>query len=435
MQPLRSRIRKDFAELIRTDPADALRLLAELQAMLQQQGGGGAAYDTWRLPVASAGHSTSWQPIVSHEEQVAWAESCTKGGSLLRIQSCAATEVKDLPQECLFFGEESPAEWFAGRLFIAEAGVLFKSDDEAGLNSGLLRWDSIRLRKSAHEAKVMLAFGAAPAEQALQLELGAGEAEWLLGAWRRQGAQAGPSASAEPPRAGTAALPPAAARSVRSLGEQVAALPDSACLSWTTLRASFVCGQLPTGDALEGKLVTEDRLPDLTLDTVRALFLEADCPLHRLLKEELSCEDLRSTPWCESQRVLGSRVRRSRFLMPVKGVPDWVNKFLPAPFPKAARVTALYRLRSNDAELVVVQQAYSEGVPFGECMRHDAVMVFQPHPHGGIQFRQYFEVVWVQNLPWALRWLRSMIDTEAAGQAANSGHALLKVLQHRPREG
>merc|ERR1712039_588249 len=91
------------------------------------------------------------------------------------------------------------------------------------------------------------------------------------------------------------------------------------------------------------------------------------------LKENKQAKDISATPWTESKRSLGVMVRKITFTVPVpQDFPRAITRLVQ--LPTETRVTAIFRLLSQDSDLVVTGQLCSHDIPYGDSFRvHETV--------------------------------------------------------------
>eukprot|EP00445_Apocalathium_hangoei_P038141 CAMPEP_0203941810 /NCGR_PEP_ID=MMETSP0359-20131031/78137_1 /ASSEMBLY_ACC=CAM_ASM_000338 /TAXON_ID=268821 /ORGANISM="Scrippsiella Hangoei, Strain SHTV-5" /LENGTH=401 /DNA_ID=CAMNT_0050872437 /DNA_START=37 /DNA_END=1242 /DNA_ORIENTATION=+ len=152
-------------------------------------------------------------------------------------------------------------------------------------------------------------------------------------------------------------------------------------------------------------------------------------PLANFLKESLGCQDLSMTPWVEDSRIESALSQRSKYKVPLpKGTPDIVKKALGLPSLVPSVTVNCVGLRGDC--LILVQRSRSEGVLYSERFRVQHTHLFRAHTSGGVEWKQWTEVVWLKPLPWTHGFLAKIMLQktleETKGQSENFAAALLR---------
>lgn len=163
-------------------------------------------------------------------------------------------------------------------------------------------------------------------------------------------------------------------------------------------------------------------LPALTIEKVtEVLSLQNDWPVQKSCWT--TCTDIKSTPWADSRRVAKTKMRRFQFRMPLP----------PAPMcPSSSSMTVLCRLGCSERRVVLVQEACTHEVPYGENFLVQDITVFQILPSGGVSMQKYASVKWVSNLPFIARWMKPIIESQSKGgskEAAEKLEVYLRTLK------
>mmetsp|Transcript_47626 Transcript_47626/g.92113 ORF Transcript_47626/g.92113 Transcript_47626/m.92113 type:complete len:562 (-) Transcript_47626:8-1693(-) len=173
------------------------------------------------------------------------------------------------------------------------------------------------------------------------------------------------------------------------------------------------------------------RLEKATLPGIRAA-LEANdnWPIVRYFEDVVKSFDVKATSWAPARRVPGTLMRRLRFQMPLpEDVPSAVKRLVS--LPDTSLVTLLARVGSTDEKVVLVQEACSHDVTYGENFWAQDVLLFQPHPDGGVLFMKWTHIRWVVALPWYAAVLSTYIEMKAKEDSKNAGAHLAECLKDR----
>jgi len=181
-----------------------------------------------------------------------------------------------------------------------------------------------------------------------------------------------------------------------------------------------------------GALAVAKHLPSVRdIETLRsALVSEPESgPLANFLREALGCQDLTMTPWVEDGRFESALGQRSKYNVPLpKDTPDIVKKALSLP-SLVPSVTVNCVGLCGDC-LVLVQRSRSEGVLYSDRVRVQHTHVFRAHTSGGVEWKQWTEMVWLTPLPWTHGFLAKIMKQKALeetrGHSQNFEAALLR---------
>jgi hypothetical protein len=201
--------------------------------------------------------------------------------------------------------------------------------------------------------------------------------------------------------------------------------------SQLSVRTFFVAAdELPDLDAGHATTTFTTRLYGATISGIQRAFTE-----HDLLKEVSSLHfkatDLEVTPWVGSRRVPGTHVRRLRCRFPLPGdIPSAAKKAVHV--PDVTAVTVLTRVGGHVDKFVILQQACSHDMPYGERVWLQESCLFRPDLEGGVLFEKSVKSIWVRPLPWALSMcgVKAYIEHRAQADSELSGKFMAKRLQN-----
>eukprot|EP00928_Gymnodinium_smaydae_P011058 TRINITY_DN14134_c0_g1_i1.p1 TRINITY_DN14134_c0_g1~~TRINITY_DN14134_c0_g1_i1.p1 ORF type:complete len:510 (+),score=56.66 TRINITY_DN14134_c0_g1_i1:39-1532(+) len=395
-------------------------------------------------------------------EALEWEERCPQCGPLVEVQLCSAA------------GDEEPPEWSMGRLFVSQGGLLFESMEQPAWCMGPFQWSDIRSFNSASLSKaddlvVSLQDGS------IQRLSGVNSTEHLEKCSGLKVAMLGPEDSVvgagfmSPQNRGTLtrmfslvdveasedwiedfaspretlshtessfalaeSLPSKEMLSCRSLAPKTP-LPLKKSSTFKPSRTFMAAAdQLPEAELPKATPVFEMKLDGITLDQVCTLLEEdgVDWPLERHLTCNLNAYDVTSTPWTNSQRISGTKVRRLRFKMPLPDdVPSAVKRLVKV--PDATSATLLARLGRGDRKLVLVTECCTHEAPFGEnfCIQETLVFTSQSTEQStSIKMVKFCNVRWIKALPWGCGMVGNIIETKAQSGAKEAGSKLAQLL-------
>jgi len=401
-----------------------IQVLLEKSAFTEQQ--------AWRTPMP--------------QEQIEWSAAYPQGGILIRRQLCS--------------GSISEGDHVLGGLFISDIGIVFDTGDvpEGRVETGFVCWKNITisLRDGQTNSVVMSVADAAFTELQLQFTV-TEDAEWLTGLLdclknnarevTQQPDDKGDKTAVHlnvakdqlADREGSTLLLHQLSKSSANLATKASTekLEETADAAPEGPRPE-VHRALTVGSKLSGEyaeapggrqafvipqhdapVATETLMP-ADISSLRAKLVTENW-LPTFLKENKHAKDISATPWTESKRSLGVMVRKITFTVPVpQDFPRAITRLVQ--LPAETRVTAIFRLLSQDGDLIITCQLCSHDIPYGDSFRVHETARFRPTAESGvksIETTNWVEVMWIASLPWTHGVLKSIIDqrTKTRGES------------------
>merc|ERR1712151_834288 len=161
--------------------------------------------------------------------------------------------------------------------------------------------------------------------------------------------------------------------------------------------------QMPKGETPVGS----DHLPTMDIASVCGK-LQSENWLSKFLQEAKQAHSISATPWAESKQAPGILVRKATFTLPVpQDFPRAVTRLVN--LPTETKVTAVFRLHPQSDQLVFTVQMCSHDIPYGENFRIHETVIFKAKSSGGVETKQWVEVMWIASLPWTHGVLKNII--------------------------
>merc|ERR1712046_517544 len=169
-------------------------------------------------------------------------------------------------------------------------------------------------------------------------------------------------------------------------------------------------------------------MPNATMKGIRKFVGKSrKWPLRIFMEDYHKIIDVEEAPWAPSSRVPGTFMRRLRFKMPMPDdVPPTLRMLVR--IPDLSTTTYLARLGCSQDQIVLVTEACSHDVTYGESFWVQDVLVFTNNPDGGVLFEKFTHVRWVKALPWYASALGTFIEMKAKSDAKAQGKFLVEYL-------
>jgi len=153
-----------------------------------------------------------------------------------------------------------------------------------------------------------------------------------------------------------------------------------------------------------------------------------DAPLTRFLQDTMECQDLHSTPWVgETDSIKGHGTKlasplegvwtqRTKYQAPLpKDFPDLLKRALSLPsFVPGVTMSCIV---SGPDKLLLVQRSRSEGTMYSGRVRLQHIHSFQPHPKGGLEWKQWTDLVWLQPVSFTHAWIAKFLQRKATEES------------------
>lgn len=343
-------------------------------------------------------------------EQVEWQRVCTYGGPLLKLQVCAAAK-----------GTEG-RNWFIGRLFAAEAGLLVESTDEDEYVTPLLKWVDITDVHDNFDGKTKK-YEVLVVTPSLKLRINLGSqfaVEWVM----------------ETYAASTAAVDRWFSFGTAGSSDSDEDLSDMVQMQRTWHPGSpafdFTDDKVPDLVPLSAKAEKEkpflDHLfPETTIAEVKEVFLKEQWPFVELLKGPMMCKDITMTPWKNSASFPSTQIRSSQYTLPLPknpNIPENLNKLLGV--PEFATVVSHWRFCVHEDKIVLMMQSGSKGVKHGDSLMIRCLMTWRQRGQDVI-FTEHLDLIWVERLAFYVRPAKGFIEAQASSDAVTAANRLAEI--------
>jgi len=185
--------------------------------------------------------------------------------------------------------------------------------------------------------------------------------------------------------------------------------------------------ELPDAEAPTNREpVYQKELPGLTLAAVQERLDAEPFVFERVIRQQVQASGFTPSSWQEGVRVLGTKIRGTKFQMPMPAdIPSAARRLIA--IPETAQVRIMFRMRCQQNRVDIVQQALTEGVPLGENFRVQTTHSFVSHG-GGIILSKWIELIWIKELPRLMGGLRSFIESKTQTDAKKEADVLVEVL-------
>jgi len=133
------------------------------------------------------------------------------------------------------------------------------------------------------------------------------------------------------------------------------------------------------------------------------------------------------SPWLNDTSLPGTRSQRIRCNVPIPNdLPDIMKRALsmPAHVPSIT-VNCMGRIGEN---IVLVQRARSVNMMFSDRIRVQHVHEFRNDPNGGIEWRQWSELVFIRALPWTHGFLVKFLQNKTVEEVKGAEESFSKTL-------
>lgn len=339
-------------------------------------------------------------------DQAEWQRLCKIGGPLLKLQVCIAAK-----------GAEGN-DWFMGRLFVAEAGILIESTDDMEYTTPLLRWEDITdlhdghpTKSKKHEVLVMTS------NLKMRIQLGSPfSVEWLQETYT--------ASTAEDERwfsFGTAGSDDEVEMSEKVVVQKTWH-PGQPSFDFTDDKLPDLIPML--APMLQKKPFADMILPQTSIKEVAAVLQKEEWPFVELLSERMKCKDISMTPWKVAPRFRGTQIRCAQYTMPIPknpAIPDAIIRLVGV--PEYATCLSHYRLLVEDDKVIVLMQSGSKGVKHGDNLCIQAFMCWRQEEED-VVFTEQLDLIWEHRLVFYARAAKPFIE----GQARTDAFTLAKSL-------
>lgn len=178
-----------------------------------------------------------------------------------------------------------------------------------------------------------------------------------------------------------------------------------------------------------------ERIAGLSLAQVKSALEPDACVLSEWWSAApLSSYDLVSDPWAPAPQAAEgvATVRRIRCLMPMpEDVPRAVAAVVGV--PKVSAATVMFALQVlDDGEVRLTSQAAMHDVMFSERARVQERHSFRAHVDGGVEYRKWCDVVFLEPLPFGFGVARAFMVKSATDRSKASGPSLVRILSEQP---
>jgi len=213
----------------------------------------------------------------------------------------------------------------------------------------------------------------------------------------------------------SAALPP---MMTKSTFIQAEAVPDAASCEF-----------------LRTEPVFSKKLTGLSIAQLQKILCREPFIMEACLRQDIKAYDMKPSRWQEGVTVPGTQIRAMKYKMPVPDdVPSAARSVLT--IPEFCTCQTFVRLRARPEELDMTFQTLSQGLPFGENLRLQVTNSFTPYTDdtgAGVIFRRWIVVAWVKELPWALRFLKSVVVSQIMQAGRDSADLLSNLIEEEQR--
>lgn len=366
------------------------------------------------------------------EETLAYQQLHPESGTLLQVQVCSAA------------GNEDPPEWSMGKLYASTDGLIFESMELPTWRVGPVKWSDIASLQTLRGGDVRLEV---LNRDAVYFFAGVSKLDVLekYGDLKKETPIAKDTECLSPRKTGSPSTRTGRTESVTlpdctpdtwleqytAGGSMIFHMASPASFSGAPPMMSFVpiADQLPDEVPTDMQASVQVRMPKATIEGIReVLSMEDNWPLSSFLVESLQITDVEETVWASSHRIPGTLTRRLRFRMPLPAdIPQAVKKLVS--LPETTQVTFLARLGCSADKIILVQEACSHDVTYGENFWAQDVLAFTTDPAGGVLFEKFANIRWVVSLPWYAGVLGTFIEMKAKADSKNAGIAFAKYLE------
>lgn len=164
----------------------------------------------------------------------------------------------------------------------------------------------------------------------------------------------------------------------------------------------------------------------ITLKEVTTALLQPSF-LERVIQADSGGFDITASPWGPAQQP-HHRLRCLKYKVPIPSdLPSAVLSVLT--LPKYGTCRALCRLNMRANEVVLTLQFVAEGLPFSDSVRLQVTDAFVPRKNGrGSTLRRWAAVFWIKELPWALRFLKTVVVSQVMDRGRRAADILVGLL-------
>lgn len=150
-------------------------------------------------------------------------------------------------------------------------------------------------------------------------------------------------------------------------------------------------------------------------------------PLATFLRDYVGSKELKATPWVDDACVEGCVSQLARYTVALPNdTPELIRRALS--LPAQLRSVTVNCLGYVGSALVLVQRSRSEGVLYSDRLRVQHTHAFTALPDGGVEWRQWTEVVWLKPLPWTLNYIVKVIQQKAVEESRARSQGFADVL-------
>merc|ERR1711994_228071 len=114
------------------------------------------------------------------------------------------------------------------------------------------------------------------------------------------------------------------------------------------------------------------------------------------------------------------------FSVPVQDIPDIVVKALK--LPPQLPGTTLSCISCTDTEFMLTSWTKIEGISYSDRFRIQNVLAARTLPKGGIDVRQWGNVVWTQPLPWPHAFLGKLVERESMAEVRKQAERFARFI-------
>lgn len=169
-------------------------------------------------------------------------------------------------------------------------------------------------------------------------------------------------------------------------------------------------------------------LPGMSLAHVNNMFLMQDF-LGSVMHDDIGAYDMVSSRWQTGVKVPSTVIRGFKYKVPVPDdVPGAIKKLVT--LPPFGLAKTFMRMSSSESQVLLTMQSITEGFPIGENLRLQVTDAFTPLRGGsGVTFRRWVVVMWIKELPWHMRIIKSFVVSEAMSRSRAAADVMLSRLR------
>jgi len=183
--------------------------------------------------------------------------------------------------------------------------------------------------------------------------------------------------------------------------------------------------------APKGKPDVADKVSGLGVAGVRAAVVAEGSPLYaRFMTEALAGRDLVISPWQAGGYEQVESMTMTYTMPAPDDVPDMVRRIVAIPESISGRAVTWFAPDSETPHFTVKQRCTSEGVMYADRFHVEITLEARADAAaGGVELRQWVEVVWLKPLPWTASLLGKVIEKRVRSETAAKFPTFVRILR------